>query len=50
MFSEFKILTKAAILFFSLLFAESTTAQDGTIYPLNTPAEPTAIPLGTGWR
>jgi acetyl esterase/lipase len=48
MFSELKNLPKAAILFFLFLFAESTTAQDGTIYPLNTPAEPNAIPLGTG--
>ena len=23
-------------------------AQDGTIYPLDAPAEPNAIPLGTG--
>ena len=26
----------------------SAMAQDGTIYPLNAPAEPNAIPLGTG--
>lgn len=29
-------------------FAVSATAQDGTIYPLEAPAEPNAIPLGTG--
>ena len=48
MFSELKTLPKTAILIISLLFAESTRAQDGTIYPLNTPAEPNAILLGTG--
>lgn len=31
-----------------LLFSASAMAQDGTIYPLSTPAEPAAIPLGTG--
>ncbi|MDG5767099.1 alpha/beta hydrolase [Balneolales bacterium ANBcel1] len=30
------------------LFPASTEAQDGTIYPLETPDEPNAIPLGTG--
>jgi acetyl esterase/lipase len=29
-------------------FALITIAQDGTIYPLETPKEPNAIPLGTG--
>jgi acetyl esterase/lipase len=48
MFSALKNLPKTAILFCLLLFAESATAQDGTIYPLDTPAEPNAIPLGTG--
>ncbi len=48
MFSTLQNLPKTVILFFLLLFAASTTAQDGTIYPLNTPAEPNAIPLGTG--
>ena len=33
---------------FVLVFAESAMAQDGTIYPLEAPAEPNAIPLGTG--
>ena len=41
-------LTKTAILSSILLFAASSTAQDGTIYPLEAPAEPNAIPLGTG--
>jgi acetyl esterase/lipase len=40
--------TKTAI-FISLLFAASfAAAQDGTIYPLEAPAEPKAIPLKTG--
>ena len=44
----FRTLTQAAALTFVLVFATSATAQDGTIYPLDAPAEPTAIPLGTG--
>ena len=32
----------------ALVFAASAMAQDGTIYPLEAPAEPNAIPLGTG--
>jgi acetyl esterase/lipase len=40
--------TKFAILAFLLLGASVAEAQDGTIYPLNAPAEPNAIPLGTG--
>jgi acetyl esterase/lipase len=48
MFYRLKNLAKASILVFLLFYAESTMAQDGTIYPLNTPAEPNAIPLGTG--
>ena len=32
----------------ALIFAGSAIAQDGTIYPLEAPAEPNAIPLGTG--
>ena len=31
-----------------LVFTASAFAQDGTIYPLDAPAEPGAIPLGTG--
>ncbi len=41
-------LTKTAILACSLVFSVSAMAQDGTIYPLEAPAEPNAIPLGTG--
>ncbi len=48
MFSALKNLPKTAVLFFSLLFAASITAQDGTVYPLEAPAEPNAILLGTG--
>jgi len=48
MLYRFKKLAKTSILVFLLFYAESTMAQDGTIYPLNTPAEPNAIPLGTG--
>ena len=32
----------------ALVFAASAAAQDGTIYPLDAPDEPNAIPLGTG--
>jgi acetyl esterase/lipase len=31
-----------------LIISNSAKAQDGTIYPYQTPAEPNAIPLGTG--
>ncbi len=48
MFYKLKNLAKTSILVFVLFYAESTIAQDGTIYPLSTPAEPNAIPLGTG--
>lgn len=41
-------LIKSAILASLLLFASSAMAQDGTIYPLDAPAEPNAIALGTG--
>lgn len=41
-------LTKTAILGCALVLAASAMAQDGTIYPLEAPAEPNAIPLGTG--
>ena len=33
---------------FVLFFYQSAYAQDGTIYPLDAPKEPNAIPLGTG--
>ena len=40
---------KTTFLFFSMLvFVASAMAQDGTIYPLEAPDEPNAIPLGTG--
>jgi len=41
-------LTKTAILASLLLVAAFAQAQDGTIYPLQAPAEPNAILLGTG--
>ena len=41
-------LTKAAALALSFVAASSAIAQDGTIYPLDAPAEPNAILLGTG--
>ncbi|MEI6948122.1 alpha/beta hydrolase [Paraflavisolibacter sp. H34] len=44
----FKSLTKTSILGALLFFAASARAQDGTIYPLQAPAEPNAILLGTG--
>ena len=44
----FKHLTKPAFLAYLLLLTSAVLAQDGTIYPLEAPAEPNAIPLGTG--
>ncbi|MCH7402036.1 alpha/beta hydrolase [Belliella kenyensis] len=41
-------LGKYSLLLIFLFYANSTIAQDGTIYPLETPDEPNAIPLGTG--
>ncbi len=41
-------LTKAAALASLFALVSSVSAQDGTIYPLEAPAEPNAIPLGTG--
>lgn len=41
-------LAKTTIFAFLLVLAASAMAQDGTIYPLEAPAEPNAIPLGTG--
>lgn len=46
-----RTVTSASLLVFvtsMLVFAASAMAQDGTIYPLDAPAEPNAIPLGTG--
>lgn len=41
-------LTKTFFLIILLGFATSAMAQDGTIYPMEAPSEPKAIPLGTG--
>ena len=43
-----KTLFKTASLALLLIYATSTKAQDGTIYPLEAPKEPNAILLGTG--
>jgi acetyl esterase/lipase len=43
-----KTLPKIAVLASLLGFAATALAQDGTIYPLEAPAEPNAIPLNTG--
>src|SRR5678809_785669 len=49
MICNLKSFAKASILSCALLIlSASAMAQDGTIYPLNNPAEPNAIPLGTG--
>lgn len=48
MSSALQKLSKTSFLLFSILFAGLTFAQDGTIYPLEAPAEPNAIRLGTG--
>ena len=39
---------KSAIFAVLSLFAISAFSQDGTIYPLEDPSEPNAIPLNTG--
>ncbi|WP_210465370.1 alpha/beta hydrolase [Rufibacter roseolus] len=41
-------LAKRSVLVLLLVSAAPAMAQDGTIYPLKAPAEPKAIPLGTG--
>lgn len=46
MINIFKKIT--AFLLFSFFFTQFLVAQDGTIYPLEAPEEPNAIPLGTG--
>lgn len=48
MINMLKNQTIAAILVFLLVLSGSIIAQDGTIYPLDAPAEPNAILLGTG--
>jgi len=45
---SFLTLTKPAVLAALLACTASALAQDGTIYPLEAPPEPNAIPLGTG--
>lgn len=45
---QHKTFTLPAILAFLLFLTSSVMAQDGIIYPLEAPAEPKAIPLGTG--
>jgi len=44
----FPKMTRAAALASILALAASVSAQDGTVYPLDAPAEPNAIPLNTG--
>lgn len=41
-------LTKTTCFLLFLIIVQVMTAQDGTIYPLEAPEEPRAIPLGTG--
>lgn len=49
MICNLKSLVNASFLAAALLFVSALAmAQDGTIYPLDAPAEPNAIPLGTG--
>lgn len=45
---NFKRRANSFLLAAVLFFAAPAMAQDGTIYPLKAPAEPNAIPLGTG--
>lgn len=48
MLQKFKNLLKSAIYAILSVCAFSAFAQDGTIYPLEAPSEPNAIPLNTG--
>ena len=48
MSDTFTNITKTSILASLLAVSTLVMAQDGTIYPLQAPAEPNAIPLGTG--
>jgi acetyl esterase/lipase len=48
MFTTMLKLTRAALLGCFLLVSATVIAQDGTIYPLDAPPEPNAIPLNTG--
>ena len=45
---KLKKLTLVSCMLFTLSISVEAIAQDGTIYPLETPKEPNAIPLGTG--
>jgi acetyl esterase/lipase len=45
---SFANIIKTVIVICLLVITSSAPAQDGTIYPLEAPAEPNAIPLGTG--
>ena len=46
--AKFLKLTKASAFVSVLAFAATAAAQDGKVYPLDAPAEPNAIVLGTG--
>jgi acetyl esterase/lipase len=48
MYSTFKNTAKKAMLVCLLFCVHAAIAQDGTIYPLDAPPEPNAIPLNTG--
>jgi len=48
MTNPFTNLTKPVLLACLVVVSSFAMAQDGTIYPLDAPAEPNAIPLGTG--
>ncbi len=48
MTNPFANITKTALVFCLFLLSLFAMAQDGTIYPLEAPAEPNAILLGTG--
>jgi acetyl esterase/lipase len=48
MYNTLHKLTKTVMLIMLIAIATFAMAQDGTIYPLETPAEPNAIPLNTG--
>jgi len=48
MFYVMKTLTKTVFAIVLLFSIKPTMAQDGTMYPIDKPEEPNAIPLGTG--
>jgi acetyl esterase/lipase len=47
-FTSSKVFKSSTLAFVLLIISKIATAQDGTIYPLQAPAEPNAIQLGTG--